>query len=238
VGPSCQLPVPRRLNWTEAISRAQWAPTKGPSLLNQRLGTVHWGPPTGGLVRPGEPVVGYPTHPVMPNLVMLWKMSPLRGGVRAGARLWARGPARLGWVPIGPKPKPRGAGRRGWSETVAPTTIRYSLTGNITKNMTQAKNFSNSPFGTNFWAQGVAEDRGGRYFLALSVAGGSSSAEYRISRCSGPWWQIKNVVMRAYSLSQSRSSAFWAKAQAWRSQGHRGLTRSLLGLWGGGAWWW
>jgi hypothetical protein len=36
-------------------------------------------------------VVGSPTHPVMPNLVMLWKMSPLRGGVRAGARLWARG---------------------------------------------------------------------------------------------------------------------------------------------------
>jgi hypothetical protein len=46
---------------------------------------------TGGLARPGEPVVGSPTHPVMPNLVMLWEMSPLRGGVRAGARLWARG---------------------------------------------------------------------------------------------------------------------------------------------------
>ena len=61
-------------------------------------------------MRPGEPVVGSPTHPVMPNLVMLWKMSPLRGGVRAGARLWARGPARRGWVAIGPKPKPRGAG--------------------------------------------------------------------------------------------------------------------------------
>jgi len=30
--------------------------------------------------------------------------------VRAGARLWARGPARRGWVAIGPKPKPRGAG--------------------------------------------------------------------------------------------------------------------------------
>jgi hypothetical protein len=61
-------------------------------------------------VRPGEPVVGSPTHPVMPNPVMLWKMSPLRGGVRAGARLWARGPARRGWVTTGPKPKPRGAG--------------------------------------------------------------------------------------------------------------------------------
>ena len=33
---------------------------------------------TGGLVRPGEPVVGSPTHLVMQNLVMLWKMSPLR----------------------------------------------------------------------------------------------------------------------------------------------------------------
>ncbi len=55
-------------------------------------------------------MVGSPTHPVMPNLVVLWKMSPLRGGVRAGARLWARGPARRGWVAIGPKPKPRGAG--------------------------------------------------------------------------------------------------------------------------------
>jgi hypothetical protein len=35
--------------------------------------------------------------------------------------------------------------------------------------LTQAKNFSNSPF---------AEDRFGRYFLAPSVAGGSSSGEY------------------------------------------------------------
>jgi hypothetical protein len=33
----------------------------------------------GGLGRPGEPVVGSPTHPVMPNLVVLWKISPLRG---------------------------------------------------------------------------------------------------------------------------------------------------------------
>jgi hypothetical protein len=36
-------PGTRRLNWTEAISRAQWAPTKEPSLLNQRLGTIHGG---------------------------------------------------------------------------------------------------------------------------------------------------------------------------------------------------
>jgi hypothetical protein len=64
----------------------------------------------GGLGRPVAPVVGSPALPVMPHLVMLWKMSPLRGGVRAGARLWARGPARRGWVAIGPEPKPRGAG--------------------------------------------------------------------------------------------------------------------------------
>ena len=77
----------------------------------------------GGLGRPVAPVVGSPTHPVMPNLVMLWKMSPLRGGVRAGARLWARGPARRSWVATGPKPKPGGllgpwarhGGRRGAS---------------------------------------------------------------------------------------------------------------------------
>jgi hypothetical protein len=30
--------------------------------------------------------------------------------------------------------------------------------------------------------------------------------------------------MRAYSLSHSRASAFWAKAQAWRSQSQRCLT--------------
>ena len=64
----------------------------------------------GGLGRPVAPVVGSPTHPVMPNLVMLWKMSPLGRGVRAGARLWARGPARRSWVATGPKPKPGGAG--------------------------------------------------------------------------------------------------------------------------------
>jgi hypothetical protein len=70
-----------------------------------------WG--LGGAV---APVVGPPTHPVMPNLVIkltilvvLWEMSPLRGGVRAGARLWARGPAHRSWVATGPKPKPGGA---------------------------------------------------------------------------------------------------------------------------------
>jgi hypothetical protein len=61
---------------------------------------------------------------------------------------------------------------------VVPTTIRYSLTGNIAKKLTQAKSFSNSPFGTTFWAQRAAEDRFGRYILALSVAGGSSSGKY------------------------------------------------------------
>jgi hypothetical protein len=55
---------------------------------------------------------------------------------------------------------------------VVPTTIRYWLTGNIAKKLTQAKNFSNSPSGTTFWAAGAAGDRSSRYFLALSVAGG------------------------------------------------------------------
>jgi hypothetical protein len=32
----------------------------------------------GGLGGAVAPVVGSPTHPVMPNLVVLWKMSPLR----------------------------------------------------------------------------------------------------------------------------------------------------------------
>jgi hypothetical protein len=36
----------------------------------------------------------------------------LRRGVRAGARLWARGPARRSWVATGPKPKPQARG--GW----------------------------------------------------------------------------------------------------------------------------
>jgi hypothetical protein len=72
------------------------------------------GHPRGGLGRHGEPVVGSPTHPVMPNLVMLWKMSPLRGRVRAGARLcagprlpelgrnWAQNEAWGGWWGPGP----------------------------------------------------------------------------------------------------------------------------------------
>jgi hypothetical protein len=33
----------RRLNWSEPVSRAQCAPTKGPSRRNQRLGTIRGG---------------------------------------------------------------------------------------------------------------------------------------------------------------------------------------------------
>jgi hypothetical protein len=107
---------------------------------------------------------------------------------------------------------------------VVPTTIRYSLTGNIAKELTQARSSSNSLFGKTFWAQGVAEaeDRFGRYFLALSVTGGSSSGEYAYPDVAGRGGKLKmQSPMHAYSLSQSRSSALWAKAQAWRSQGHR-----------------
>jgi hypothetical protein len=55
-------------------------------------------------------VVGSPTHPVMPNLVMLWKISPLRGGVRAGTGLWARGATRRARGAIGSELKPGAAG--------------------------------------------------------------------------------------------------------------------------------
>jgi hypothetical protein len=46
--------------------------------------------------------------------------------------------------------------------------------------LAQAKDFSNLPSGTDelrrrYRAEGVAEDRAGRYFLAPSVAGGSNS---------------------------------------------------------------
>jgi hypothetical protein len=50
------------------------------------------------------------------NLVMLWKTSPLRSRVRAGARLEVVGvggaprPTRRSWVATGPKPQPGGAG--------------------------------------------------------------------------------------------------------------------------------
>ena len=45
-----------------------------------------------------------------------------------------------------------------------PTTNRYSLTGNTAIKFTQAKNFSNSPSGTTFWAAGVAGDRLDYYY--------------------------------------------------------------------------
>jgi hypothetical protein len=77
---------------------------------------------------------------------------------------------RVGWskgagVPTSPS----------WVERniVVPTTFPYSLTGDITKKLAHARSSSNSPSGTTFWAAGAAEDRDGRYFLALSVAGGS-----------------------------------------------------------------
>jgi hypothetical protein len=57
---------------------------------------------------------GSATHPVMPNPIVLWKMSPLWATVgregRAGARLWARGPVRRNRGAIGPKSKPGAAG--------------------------------------------------------------------------------------------------------------------------------
>jgi hypothetical protein len=55
-------------------------------------------------------MVGSPTHPVMPNLIMLWKMGPPWGEGRAVARLWAGGPARRNRGITGPKSKPKGAG--------------------------------------------------------------------------------------------------------------------------------
>jgi hypothetical protein len=70
-----------------------------------------------GLGRPVAPVVGSLTHPVMPNLVMLWKMSPLRRGARSAGgcqvvgagprppelgRNWAQTEAREGWWGPGP----------------------------------------------------------------------------------------------------------------------------------------
>jgi hypothetical protein len=116
------------LSWSEVASqkcfpehRAQWAPTKGPFRLNQRrLGATH---PrgTGGAVDcggqgRGEPVVGSPTHDppghARPGTqLVLWKVSPLRLKVRAGARLWARGASPNGaGSQLGPNRSPGGAG--------------------------------------------------------------------------------------------------------------------------------
>ena len=55
-------------------------------------------------------MAGSPTHPVMPNLVMLWKMGPLRGEGRAGARLWLREATRRARGAIGSELKPGAAG--------------------------------------------------------------------------------------------------------------------------------
>jgi hypothetical protein len=63
--------------------------------------------PRGGLGGAGGAVVGSPTHPAMPNLVVLWEMGPLRREVRAGARSWTR---------VGPRPPGLG---RNWAQTEA-----------------------------------------------------------------------------------------------------------------------
>ena len=55
-------------------------------------------------------MVGSPTHPVMPDLIVLWKMGPLRGEGRAGARLWLREATRRARGGIGPGSKPGAAG--------------------------------------------------------------------------------------------------------------------------------
>jgi hypothetical protein len=64
------------------------------------------GASTGGLGRSGEPVVGSPTHPVIPHLIMLWKMGPrgARGGRVPGCAHWDS-LARL-HRPLAPRPPP------------------------------------------------------------------------------------------------------------------------------------
>jgi hypothetical protein len=75
-------------------------------------------------------VVGSPTHPVMPNLVVLWKMGPLRGEGRAGGRVPGCG---CGRPPAGPGvglglnrstgrlgiPRARCGGRRGGQPAIS-----------------------------------------------------------------------------------------------------------------------
>jgi hypothetical protein len=99
---------PRRLNW-QLLVRSAFQSIMGAYEGAFSAEPAAGGHPRGGLGRPGEPVVGSPTHPVMSNLVVLWEISPLRGGVRAGARLWAWGPARRSWVATrGPNRSPGG----------------------------------------------------------------------------------------------------------------------------------
>jgi hypothetical protein len=90
VGDVGYYPLPAA-RWATAsqLDRSDFQSIMGDGCLRRRRRgllsrTSGWGPPTGGLGRPGEPVVGSPTHPVMPNLVMLWKMGPSRCGRRAG----------------------------------------------------------------------------------------------------------------------------------------------------------
>jgi hypothetical protein len=70
------------------------------------------GHPRGGWGGQGSRWLGtvHPTHPVMPDLIVLWKMGPLRGEGRAGARLWLREATRRARGGTGPESKPGAAG--------------------------------------------------------------------------------------------------------------------------------
>jgi hypothetical protein len=69
-------------------------------------------PRGGGLGRPGEPVAGSPTHPVMPNLLMLWKMSPVGRGA-GGCQGVPQGLFRALAPPFGTQAAPLPAGLAG-----------------------------------------------------------------------------------------------------------------------------
>ena len=58
-------------------------------------------------------MVGSPTHPVMPDMIMLWKMSPPWGEGRAGARLCPQGLFRALAPPFGTQAGPLPAGLAG-----------------------------------------------------------------------------------------------------------------------------
>jgi hypothetical protein len=94
VGPISPPAVSRRLNWTEAISRAQRAPTKGPSGLNQRQGTTHGG---AGEVRGAGGWVPDPTCHARPDCA-LENGSPAGRGAGGCQVVVARGrPPGPGW---------------------------------------------------------------------------------------------------------------------------------------------
>jgi hypothetical protein len=85
--------------------------------------------PRGGLGRPGGPIVGSPTHPVMPNLIVLWKMGPPWGEGRAGARLCPQGLFRALAPPFGTQAGPlltpsSGLGRGGACVPPAPIAAK------------------------------------------------------------------------------------------------------------------